>query len=128
MFSLSALIRVVDSTGILPPLSEPGFINKLIRRFLLPEYPGFATSGRDMFVVPMQHIWRGFSFQKCTEYPMWYVWYNVLPLYMPIDFDHVGLGHLEAHPFLGHSAGVNSRDRGRLQPRVGISGYDIYHR
>jgi len=23
---------------------------------------------------------------------MWYVWYNVLPLYMPIDFSHIGLG------------------------------------
>jgi hypothetical protein len=23
---------------------------------------------------------------------MWYVWYNVLPLYMPIEFDHIGLG------------------------------------
>ena len=75
-----------------PPI-KPGFINKLIKQRLLAKFPGFAASGQgDLFVSPVNHIWRGFSFQKSSGSPMWYVWYNVLPLYMPIEFSHIGLG------------------------------------
>ena len=73
---------------------NPRFINNLIKKELLPEFPGFAGPYENsFFAVPMDHVWRGFCFQKSREVPMWYVSYNVLPLYMPIEFFHVGLGN-----------------------------------
>jgi hypothetical protein len=68
------------------------FLRKLIKPEVLPLFPGFVERNAELFVVPMNHIWRAFSFQKSTSFPHWYVWYNVLPLYMPIQFSHVGLG------------------------------------
>src|SRR5882672_1280574 len=72
---------------------NPSFINNLIKKELLREFPGFVGQPTDFFSVPMNHLWRGFCFQKSTGAPMWYVAYNVLPLYMPIDFFHIGLGN-----------------------------------
>jgi hypothetical protein len=73
---------------------NPRFIQNLIKKHLLPAFPGFAGPHEGGFLaVPMNHLWRGFSFQKSSEVPMWYVSYNVLPLYMPIEFFHFGLGN-----------------------------------
>jgi hypothetical protein len=69
-------------------------IKKIIKEKVLPEFPGFVGpfGGAAFFAMPMNHLWRGFSFQKSSGVPMWYVWYNVLPLYMPLDGMQIGLG------------------------------------
>src|SRR2546425_4218967 len=72
---------------------NPRFISNLIKKELLPAFPGFAGPHEGRFLtVPMNHLWRGFTFQKSSGVPMWYVSYNVLPLYKPIEFFHFGLG------------------------------------
>jgi hypothetical protein len=76
----------------MPEQINTRFLRKLLKREVVPLFPGFVQRNADLFAVPLNHLWRAFSFQKSAGWPQWYVWYNVLPLYMPIQFWHVGLG------------------------------------
>jgi hypothetical protein len=74
------------------------FINNLIKQHLLPAFPGFGgPHAASLLIVPMNHIWRGFSFESSADPDWFYLYVNVLPLYMPITFKYVGLGHRLRH-------------------------------
>lgn len=69
--------------------------NKVLKQYLLPEFPGYVNSNRgDLVAVPMNHLWRGFVFAPSADPEIFYFSVNVEPLYDgAADVLFVGIGH-----------------------------------
>jgi len=75
-------------------------LKKLATRYLLPSLPGFAMTGRLVFVLPVEHLLRAFYFESSAfSRTSFCVEVFVQPLYLPLDhlaFMHGGrLGTIE---------------------------------
>ncbi len=62
-------------------------VNRWIKQQLLPAFPGFVTSGHgDLFCVPMNHLFRGFTFSGSSYSPTSFRINTLIqPLYVPAD-------------------------------------------
>jgi hypothetical protein len=69
-----------------------------MERNLLSHLPGFATSGRLMFIVPVKHILRGISFEGSDfDKKSFYVNMFVLPLCVPTTHLYFNFGSRVRH-------------------------------
>lgn len=72
---------------------------KLFRRHLLPELPGFGCKGSLLFATPIQGLLRGFSFDTSAyDRRRFDIEVFVQPLYIPVDFIFYTFGERLPYP------------------------------
>ena len=93
-------------------------LEKLYRRYLLADLPGFGYKGPLLFAQPVVHLLRGFYFESSAfDADAFYLWVFVQPLYVPVDFIYFDFGtRLSGHRGQGWT--MNRQDEGATMADV----------